>query len=93
MAAAVRIGDRSTGHCFESRPNFQGSPNVFINGKAVHRVGDSWPIHTCGKQKHGSVTAQGSPNVFINGKAAARVGDRLSCGDICGQGSPNVFIN
>ena len=93
MPAAVRLGDRSAGHCFESRPNIQGSPNVFINGKAAHRIGDKWPVHRCKKLAHPSVTAQGSPNVFINGKAMARIGDRLDCGDVCAQGSPNVFIN
>lgn len=93
MPAAVRIGDRSLGHCFEPRPNINGSPNVFINGRAAHTIGGKWPVHSCGKQKHPSTTVKGAPNVFINGKAAARIGDRLDCGDICAQGSPNVFIN
>lgn len=66
---------------------------MFINGRAAHLIAGKWPIHTCGKQSHASVTAKGAPNVFINGKAAARVGDTLNCGDICAQGSPNVFIN
>lgn len=93
MPAAVRIGDRSAGHCFFPRPNTSGSANVFINGLAAHTIGGSWPIHNCGKAKHPSVTAQGSPNVFVNGKALARVGDRLNCGDACAQGSPNVNVN
>ena len=93
MPAAVRLGDMSAGHCFYPRPNDQGSPNVFINGVAAHRVGDHWPIHTCRDDSHDGVMAQGSPNVFINGVAAARVGDQISCGDITAQGSPNVFIN
>lgn len=93
MPAACRLGDMSAGHCFEARPNDQGSPNVFINGKAAHRVGDHWPTHSCFPASHDSNTSQGSPNVFINGKAAARVGDQLNCGDIIAQGSPNVIIN
>jgi len=93
MPASVRLGDSSAGHCYEARPNDQGSPNVFINGIAAHRVGDHWPTHPCGTSSHDSITAQGSPNVFINGIAAARIGDELDCGDICAEGSPNVFTN
>ena len=93
MSAAIRLGDMSAGHCFSPRPNSAGSPNVFINGKAAHRVGDAWPPHTCHEDTHDSAMAQGSPNVFVNGRALARVGDLLSCGDIASQGSPNVFIN
>ena len=36
-----------------------GSPNVFVNGKAVCRVGD--PV-SCGSRM-----ATGSSNVFVNG--------------------------
>ena len=93
MPAAGRLGDVSAGHCFFPRENCQGSPNVFINGIPVHRVGDSWPIHKCKKKKHASVQAQGSPNVFANGVAVCLIGDSLSCGDALSQGSPNVFIN
>jgi len=93
MAASCRLGDSSAGHCYEPRPNDQGSPNVFINGKASHRVGDHWPTHSCGPSSHDSITAKGSPNVFVNGKAKARVGDALDCGDIIAQGSPNVITN
>jgi uncharacterized Zn-binding protein involved in type VI secretion len=46
MPAVVRLGDMSTGHsCFPPRPNTEASPNVFVNGKGVHRVGDAWAIH------------------------------------------------
>lgn len=93
MSSAVRLGDQSVGHCFHARANTQGSPNVFINGKAAHRIGDYWPAHTCGNSTHDGKMSQGSPNVFVNGKALARVGDAISCGDIAGQGSPNVFVN
>ncbi len=93
MPAAARLNDMSAGHCFFPRGNCQGSPNVFINGIPVHRVGDSWPIHKCKKKKHGSVQSQGSANVFVNGVAIARIGDSLSCGDVVAQGSPNVFVN
>jgi len=93
MPAAVRLGDNSAGHCFPPRPNLSGSGNVFINGIAAHRVGDSWAVHSCGNSAHGGAQSQGSPNIFVNGQALARVGDQISCGDICAQGSANVNAN
>lgn len=93
MSAAVRLGDMSTGHCYNPRANVQGSPNVFINGIASHRVGDFWPSHNCNDNSHSGVMASGSPNVFVNGLAMARVGDSISCGDTAAAGSPNVFCN
>lgn len=93
MPALVRFADMSAGHCFGARPNDQASPNVFVNGKGAHRVGDHWPTHCCGPVCHDGVQGTGSPNVFVNGKAVARVGDAIACGDTNAQGSPNVFVN
>jgi len=93
MPAACRLGDMSAGHCFTARPNDQGSPNVFINGIAAHRLSDHWITHCCGIVCHDGVLAQGSPNVFVNGLAQGRIGDAISCGDTIAQGSPNVFVN
>ena len=43
MPAVTRKGDSCTGHgCFPARPSTSGSPDVFVNGIAVHRQGDSW---------------------------------------------------
>jgi len=93
MPASVRKGDTCTGHgCFPSRSNDQGSSNVFVNGRAKHRVGDHWVSHCCGVC-HDSTQSTGSPNVFVNGKAAARVGDDIACGSHNAEGSPNVIIN
>lgn len=87
--AAARKGDKCTGHPGAGpRVNDQGSPDVFINGKAVHRVGDHWIKHS----GHDSLLAQGSPTVFANGKAQGRVGDRIACGSRVATGSPDVFI-
>ena len=94
MPKAARLGDSCTGHgSFPPRPNNQASGNVFIEGIAAHRQGDSWPTHcnstpTC----HDGVTAGGSSKVFINGKAAARVGDAVSCGGTIAEGASKVFI-
>jgi len=46
MPACARLGDICTGHdCYPSRPNDQGSPNVFVNGIPWHRQGDHWEAH------------------------------------------------
>lgn len=89
MPAAVRLGDRCTGHaCFPPRVNISGSSNVYVDGKPVHRVGDRWPPHVCGNSVHDGVQQSGSPTVYANGKAIARLGDRISCGSYNAQGSP-----
>lgn len=97
MPAVVRLGDASTGHphCYPPRPNVQGSPDVFCNGKAVHRLGDVWAVHgACPDHvPHSGSASGGSPNIFINGRAICRIGDAISCGDTMAQGSGNVFAN
>lgn len=95
MNAAARLGDRCTGHgCWPSRPNDQGSPNVFVNGQPSHRQGDHWAVHCCPEipECHDSHLAIGSPTVSINGREAGRVGDFVACGSLVATGSPNVFI-
>jgi uncharacterized Zn-binding protein involved in type VI secretion len=85
---AVRLGDKCTGHGnAPPRPNIQGSPDVFINGKPAHRQGDKWAIH----QNHPGMLAKGSSTVFVNGRGQGRVGDPVNCGSRCAQGSPDVF--
>ena len=98
MPNAARLGDICTGHeCWPSRPNVEGSPNVFVNGKPLHRQGDGWASHCCTHPGtphgcHGSVLASGSPTVYANGKQAGRIGDPVACGGTVATGSPNVFI-
>lgn len=88
----VRLGDLSCGHdCFPPRPNDEGSPNVFVNSKPVHRVGDHWVTHCCGPKCHDGTASSGSGSVYVNGKPICRVGDAISCGDTMCEGSPNVF--
>ncbi|WP_313473956.1 PAAR domain-containing protein [Stutzerimonas kunmingensis] len=87
MPAVHRLADVCTGHGpHPPRPNIQGSPDVLVNGRGVHRVGDGWAGHD-----HGGVMATGSSSVRVNGMAMARVGDRVSCGSLAATGSPNVF--
>ena len=96
MPGAARYGDSCTGHgCWPPRANAAGSPDVFINGRAAHRVGDPWPAHTCpsSPETHGGSMAGGSPNVFVNGRALARIGDPVSCGSSVATGSADVIVN
>jgi len=93
MPAATRLGDVCSGHgCFPSRPNDQGSPNVFTNGISAHRLGDHWVTHCCLASCHDSELAHGSSTVFINGLQASRIGDAIACGSTVATGSSNVFI-
>ncbi|MCX7999773.1 MAG: hypothetical protein N3A69_12625 [Leptospiraceae bacterium] len=46
MPEVVRLVDKSCGHgCWPPRPNDEGSPNVFVNSRPVHRLGDHWETH------------------------------------------------
>lgn len=94
MPAVTRRGDACTGHgCWPPRPSTGGSPDVFANGIAVHRQGDTWESHTCPAipQTHASVLASGSTTVFANGRQLGRIGDPVACGSSVAAGSPDVF--
>ena len=92
MPTITRLGDQCTGHgCFPARPSTSAATSVFINGIAVHRVGDAWATHCCGPACHASVLAEGSATVFAEGQAVGRIGDPVACGSSVAQGSPNVY--
>lgn len=94
MPAQTRMGDIDTGHddC-PPRALVEGSPNVFVNGIAAGRVGDSYASHGCpAHAPHSGVIASGSASVFINGRPAGRIGDPVSCGGAVAVGSSNVFM-
>ena len=93
MPAVTRLGDMCTGHrAFPPRASTSASPNVFANGIAVHRKGDSWAVHCDSSPScHASELKSGSSTVFVNGKALGRVGDPVACGSVVAAGSSNVF--
>lgn len=96
MPAITRLGDTCTGHgCWPPRPSSSASPDVFVDGIAVHRVGDAWAAHTCPSipETHASVLASGSPTVFVNGRPAGRIGDGVACGSSVASGSATVFAD
>ena len=66
-----------------------GSGNVFVNGAAAVRKGDSVSGH--GDSPHNSPSMVGcSGSVFVNGIGVCRAGDSASCGHAA-SGSGNVF--
>lgn len=91
MPRVCRIGDvHACGAVAQT-----GSPNVFVNGIAVHRISDI-DVH-CGP----TIQIEGSGTVFANNLGFARIGDNHA-GCPCDPphppsphvtGSPNVFAN
>jgi uncharacterized Zn-binding protein involved in type VI secretion len=97
MPAAHRKADIGSGHgChFPPTPATEGSPDVYVNGRPLMRVGDAYVPHPCvlgHAPPHGRKLAKGSASVFINGKPAGRIGDAIDCGGKAQTGSSNVFI-
>jgi uncharacterized Zn-binding protein involved in type VI secretion len=101
MPAVARVGDQHSGVCSHglpccphgvSGPIVQGSPDVFANGKAVARLGDSI-THSCPHCGTGNVSSA-SGTVKANSKGVARVGDSVTYpggGGTIVQGSSDVF--
>ncbi|MEF2074818.1 PAAR domain-containing protein [Consotaella aegiceratis] len=97
MPKAHRQVDIGSGHACHFPPSAAtgGSPDVFVNGKPLMRVGDSYEPHACSpcpKPEHGRKLAEGSATVFVNGRPAGRIGDAIDCGGAAETGSPDVEI-
>lgn len=97
MPPAHRLGDIGSGHAchFPPTPATGGSPNVFVDGKPLMRVGDPYIPHGCGPcpaPPHGRALAAGSGTVFTNGKPTGRIGDAIDCGGTAATGSGDVII-
>lgn len=94
MPAGTRLQDYCTGHdACAPTPLVECSPDVFINGRGVGRVGDYYAPHGCDAHStHQDSIAAGSSTVFINGKPAGRVGDAVVLAGSVRDGSGNVFI-
>ena len=94
MPAVTRIGDADLPHC-SGMTRAEGSPNVFVNGIAVSRAGDSNTPHLLPPDLppcpgHAAPIATGSTSVFVNGRGIGRVGDAITGCTAVAQGSPNV---
>lgn len=105
MPQVARVKDLCTGHdAYPPRPAKTGSPNVFVNGRAIHRKLDLWEEHCMGEECHIGETIDGCETVFANGKPVARIKDRIHCFDddpdeeyseilsVIMTGSHNVFV-
>lgn len=93
MPAVTRLGDLDTGHdaCGPTALN-SGSGNVYVNGKKVGRVNDTYDPHGCiVHAPHSGVIASGSSTVYVNGRQIGRIGDPVSCGGSVKVGSSNVY--
>lgn len=92
-----RKGDIGSGHgChFPPTPATGGSPDVYVNGSALMRQGDSFAPHACvagHAGPHDRALAGGSATVFVNGKLAGRKGDAIGCGGSAATASVDVYI-
>ena len=102
MPSPVRKGmDLSAGHGYTPQLPIEGSPDVFINGAAVVRLGDKYanhsfpgvaPLHNLPAALVPPLAAAASTTVFANNIGVHRIGDAISCGDIAAAGSDTVFI-
>ena len=93
MPAVTRVGDADAAHC-SGMVRAQGSGNVFVNGIALSRQGDSNTTHLLPGSPcpaHSAPIASGSSTVKVNGKGAGRIGDALSGCTSVAAGSSNVF--
>lgn len=93
MRKVVRKGDLCSGHgAHPARGCIEASPDVFVNGKPVHRVGDKWATHTDGNDTHDAVLLEGANGVYVNGRPIAMTGCEISCGSETEQGSDDVLV-
>jgi len=76
---------------FPPRPAVMGSPDVFVDGLPLVRVGDPWAMHTNIISVHPGAGIVGSQTVFCNGLPVMRSTDPINCGSIAVMGSPTTF--
>ena len=90
---AAKIGDIGTDHDgFHPSAITAGSPNVFIDGIPVARVGDPLAPHDKPHNPaHPRKIASGSTTVFVNGKPLAITGGAVDCGGVI-IGSGTVVV-
>ena len=83
-------------------PPTGASPNVIINGRNVHKVGDVTLPHFAllptPPDLHSDVISTGSPTVMVNGTPMAVIGSALGspvgpAGIVAGQGALTVIVD
>ncbi len=85
--------DTCTGHdACPPRKAVEGSPDVFLEGHAVVRLGDAWETHGCSAHPpHDGKVVQASSEVFVNGLPVVRIGDPLDCGSKVKTGADVLY--
>lgn len=68
----------------------EGSPDVFIEGRAAARWTDK---AMCAKEPVPVAIVEGSETIFVNGLPLARVGHKLICGAVVDEGATSVVID
>lgn len=93
LLVARKDVDICTGHdACPPRKAIEGSPDVFLEGHAVVRLGDLWDTHGCpAHSPHKGKVVQASDEVTVNGLPVVRVGDPLDCGSKVKTGSENLY--
>lgn len=91
MPQIGRLGDIGSAHPGRPpSPAIEGSPDVYVNGKALHRKGDALAPHGCKSERR---TSGGSPSVYVNGKPVSRLGDEVDCGGVISTASPDTYAD
>jgi uncharacterized Zn-binding protein involved in type VI secretion len=93
LLVARKDVDICTGHdACPPRKAVEGSPDVFLDGHAVVRLGDLWEEHGCPKHsKHPGRVVQASTEITVNGLPVVRVGDPLDCGGTVQTGCEALY--
>lgn len=90
----ILLGDLGTDHeGFPPTPVIAGSPDVYIDGKPVARLGDPLALHSKPKHPpHPRAITSGSATILINGLPVAVTGSAISCGGVM-IGSSSAVTN
>jgi uncharacterized Zn-binding protein involved in type VI secretion len=93
LLVARKDVDICTGHdACPPRKAIEGSPDVFLEGHAVVRLGDAWDTHGCpAHSPHKGKVVQASDEVTVNGLPVVRIGDPLDCGSKVKTGSDLLY--
>jgi uncharacterized Zn-binding protein involved in type VI secretion len=93
LLVARKDVDVCTGHdACPPRKAIEGSPDVFLDGHAVVRLGDLWESHGCpAHTPHKGRVVQASSEVTVNGLPVVRVGDPLDCGGTVKTGCEALY--
>ena len=84
------IGKAASGMGTRTGPIAEGSPDVFIEGKAAARMTDKV---ACSKESTPQPIIEGSETIFVNGLPLARIGHKVLCNAVIDQGAITVDMD